>query len=150
MSNLFSKIFGDDEAPETVVVVPVDPATDGVLGTTHLTPIMESLLALAVAVEHASGDGFSLADGLDLMKPAIKAARALKHYDAAKDEILDVTPHEADVLADKIALGLGGLRNADVARLATALANLAPGFLDVIGAIKDLRGGVLDGDAAKA
>ncbi len=136
--SLFTDLFTGDDEPD-VAPAPVDLLTEGKLGVVKLTPIVDSLLAIAIAIEHAAEDGFSLGDGLDLVKPTMKAAKAFKHYKTAKDEALDVTPYEASILADRIATSLGGLHNAKAARIATIIAQMAPDFLDLLAAVQDLR-----------
>lgn len=135
--SLFSDLFADDEPVDAPA--PVDFTTEGKLGVVKLTPIIDSLLALAIAIEHAAEDGLSLTDGLDFVKPMMKAAKAFKHYKTAKDEAMDVTPYEASILADRIAKSLGGLHNAKAAKIATIIAQMSPAFLDLLAAIQDLR-----------
>lgn len=126
-------------ATEPAQPQPAATPADGQFGTAHLAALTDALLALGVAIEHASADGLSLMDGIDLMKPAVTAARELRHFQAAKAELLDVTPSEAQQLSERVSLLVGGLGNRHAARIAAALSALTPGFLELITAIRDLR-----------
>ncbi len=135
--SLLKSLFGSDLklAPER----PLDTGLEGVHGTRHLDPIIDSLLALGLAVDESSADGWAVGDSLDLFKPLVQAGRSFKHLSQAKEEVKDLTPHELNLQVDRIVLALGEIDNRKAARVAACLANLAPGFLELVQAIQELR-----------
>jgi len=136
MKSILEAIFGDVElAPER----PLDVGLEGVHGTRHLDPILDSLLALGLAVDESGNDGWSLGDGATLLKPVIKAGAAFKHLIQAKEEVKDLTPYELELQMDRVQIALSGFDDRKAARVGACLANLAPGFLELIQAIQDLR-----------
>jgi hypothetical protein len=86
-----------DKSPDAEPV-PLDLGADGRYGIQTLTPMMEAILNLGIAIAAAGQDGLSWKDAFSLAGPIMDAGGTFKNVGQAKVELLDLTPSETHTL----------------------------------------------------
>lgn len=112
--------------------VQLDLGADGRYGIQTLTPMMEAILNLGLAIAAAGRDGLTWADGFKLAGPIMDAGGTFKNVGQAKVELLDLTPSETHTLVLILSARLPELPNNKAAIIIEAALQCAPNLVHFV------------------
>jgi hypothetical protein len=130
MFDWLKKFFSKDKP--TAEPVQLDVGADGRYGIQTLTPMMDAVLNLGLAIYRAGQDGLTFRDAIQLAGPIMDAGGTFKHVGQAKLELLDLTPSETHTLVLILSARLPELPSNKAAIIIEAALQCAPGLVHFV------------------